>query len=344
VPPDLRDEVVDFVRAFTTRTELASRWVLAQLGLSAAQFYRWLPRYGSLHAHNGRVPREHWLEPWERQAILDYHDRHPLEGYRRLAFMMLDADVVAVSPATVYRVLKADGRLDRWQRRRSTKGTGFVQPLAPHEHWHTDITYVNLAGTFNLLCGVLDGCSRYVLHWELRERMTEADVEIILQRAHERFPEARPRVISDNGPQFIAKDFHEFIRQAGMTHVRTSPYYPQSNGKYERWNETLKVTAIRPQAPNSPEAARRVIAAFVDYYNHQRLHSALGYITPADMLAGRADVIWAARDRKLEAARARRRASVQGPFLKTSSQDAPGSTITGRSTQHPSPKSPTEVH
>jgi putative transposase len=115
------------------------------------------------------------------------------------------------------------------------------------------------------------------------------------------------------GPQFIAKDFHEFIRQAGMTHVRTSPYYPQSNGKYERWNETLKVTAIRPKAPNSPEAARRVIAAFVDYYNHQRLHSALGYITPADLLAGRADVIWAERDRKLEAARARRRASLRGP-------------------------------
>jgi transposase InsO family protein len=126
---------------------------------------------------------------------------------------------------------------------------------------------------------------------------------------HERFPKARPRIISDNGSQFIARDFHEFIRHAGMTHVRTSPYYPQANGKYERWNATLKVTAIRPKAPDSPDAARRVVAEFVEYYNHHRLHSALGYITPADMLAGRAEAIWAARDRKLEAARERRRAT-----------------------------------
>ena len=335
---------MDFVRAFTTRTELATRWVLTRLGVRPAQFYRWLPRYGSVSSHTGLVPREHWLTAWERQAILAYHDQHPLEGYRRLAFMLLDADVVAVSPATVYRVLKAAGRLDRWPRRPSRKGTGFVQPLAPHEHWHTDITYVNLAGTFQYLCGVLDGCSRYLVHWELRERMTEADVEIIVQRAHERFPAARPRIISDNGPQFIARGFHEFIRQAGMTHVRTSPYYPQANGKYERWNKTLKVTAIRPQVLDSPAAARRVIARFVEHYNHHRLHSALGYITPADMLAGRAEAIWAARDRKLEAARARRRALVRGAREKTTSQDAPGATIGDRAIPQPLREATIGVH
>lgn len=311
MPPDLRDAVVDFVRVFAARTERPTRWVLRQLGLAPPQFYRWVPRYGSVPTPTGRIPRDHWLAPWERQAILDYQERHPLEGYRRLTFMMLDANVVAVSPATVYRVLRAAGRLDRWQPKPSRKGTGFVQPLAPHEHWHTDVTYVNLAGTFHYLCGVLDGCSRSVVSWDLRERMTEADVEIIVQRGREQFPEAHPRLISDNGPQFVARDFREFIRQAGMTHVRTSPYYPQSNGKYERWNQTLKVTAIRPKMPDSPDAARRIIAAFVDYYNHHRLHSAIGYITPADMLAGRAEGIWAERDRKLEAARARRRARRQ---------------------------------
>lgn len=313
MPPDLRDEVVDFVRAFTPRTELATGWVVERLGIHAPQFYRWATRYGSVSTPNGRIPRDHWLEPWERQAILDFQEQHPLDGYRRLAFLRLDADVVAVSPATVYRVLRAAGRLARWQPKPSRKGTGFVQPLAPHEHWHTDVTYVNLTGTFYYLCGVLDGCSRYLIHWELRERMTEADVEIILQRSRERFPAARPRIISDNGPQFIARDFREFIRQAGMTHVRTSPYYPQSNGKFERWNQTLKVTAIRPKAPDSPEAARRVVAGFVEEYNHRRLHSALGYITPADLLAGRAEAIWAERDRKLEAARERRRAQRDRP-------------------------------
>jgi len=78
---------------------------------------------------------------------------------------------------------------------------------------------------------VLDGCSRYIVHWEIREQMTEAEVEIIIQRAKERFPQAKPRIISDNGPQFIARDFKEFIRISGMSHVKTSPYYPQSNGK-----------------------------------------------------------------------------------------------------------------
>src|SRR6266699_1347908 len=94
-----------------------------------------------------------------------------------------------------------------------------------------------------------DGYSRYLLHWEIRESMTEAEVEIILQRAREQFPQAAPRVISDNGPQFIARDFKEFIRLCGMTHVRTSPFYPQSNGKIERWHQSLKGECVRPGVP-----------------------------------------------------------------------------------------------
>jgi putative transposase len=118
--------------------------------------------------------------------------RYPLEGYRRLSFMMLDADLVAVSPSTVYRVLRGAGMLDRWNRRRSPKGTGFHQPTAPHQHWHTDISYLNLGGTFYYLCSVLDGYSRAILHWEIRESMKESEVELVLQRAREKFPEARP--------------------------------------------------------------------------------------------------------------------------------------------------------
>ena len=106
----------------------------------------------------------------------------------------------------------------------SKKGTGFVQPLRPHQHWHTDISYLNLGGTFYYLCSFLDGASRAVVHWEIRESMTEADVECILERAKELYPDARPRIISDNGPQYIAKDFKTFIRISGMTHVRTAPY------------------------------------------------------------------------------------------------------------------------
>ncbi len=311
MPPDLRDAVVDFVQTYSERTELSTRWVLTRLGVAPTQFYRWTSRYGRVATPTGPVPRDHWLTPEERQAILRYHEAHAPEGYRRMTFMMLDADVVAVSPATVNRILKRAGVLDRWNGKPSKKGTGFVQPVAAHDHWHIDISYVNLAGTFYYLCSILDGATRYLVHWELRERMTSADVETVLQRAREQFSEARPRIISDNGPQFIAKDFKQFIRLAGMTHVRTSPYYPQSNGKLERWHQTLKVTTIRPKAPDSVEEARRLVAGFVQHYNHERLHSAIGFLTPAAMLAGQAATIWAGRDQKLEAARAQRRVAWQ---------------------------------
>ena len=292
------------------------RWT----GLSKGKFYDWNKRYGRVNEHNANIPRDHWLTLEERQSILDFHNSNPLEGYRRLTFMMLDQDVVAVSPASVYRVLKADGRLDRWNRRPSKKGTGFQQPLQPHEHWHIDIAYINVAGTFYYLCTVLDGCSRFIVHWEIQESMKEADVELVLERARERFPGVSPRIISDNGPQFIANDFKAYIRLTGMTHVRTAPYYPQSNGKLERWHKTLKTDAIRIKSPSSLDEARAVVQKFVDHYSHVRLHSSIGYITPADRLNGREKEIWAERDRKLEQARQRRaetrqanRASVQSP-------------------------------
>ncbi|MCA1704834.1 MAG: transposase family protein [Actinobacteria bacterium] len=115
--------------------------------------------------------------------------------------MMLDDDVVAVSPSSTYRVLKQADVLGRRSGSPSKKGTGFVQPLAAHEHWHVDISYLNICGTFYYLCSLLDGYSRYLVHWEIRESRTEQDVETIVQRAREKFPEARPRIISDHGPQ-----------------------------------------------------------------------------------------------------------------------------------------------
>ena len=136
--------------------------------------------------------------------------------------------------------------------------------------------------------------------------MTEADIEIILQRAKEKYPDAKPRIISDNGLQFIAKDFKEFIRISGMTHVRTSPYYPQSNGKLERWHKSLKSECIRPGTPLSAADAERLIQEYVERYNTVRLHSAIGYVTPQDMLTGKQAEIHAERDRKLAAAREKR--------------------------------------
>ncbi len=221
------------------------------LGLATAKWHSWKNRYGKANEHNAWIPRDHWLPPEEQQAIRDFHALFPLEGYRRLTFMMLDQDIVA--------------------------------------------------------CSLLYGCSRFTVHWEIREAMTEADIEQIIQRAREKCPGVTPRIISDNGPPFSARDFKEFIRICGMTHARTSPYYPQSNGKIERWHRILKAECIRPGTPLTLEDARRIVAKFVEHYNTVRLHSALSYITPKDKLEGRDQEIFAARDRKLEVARERRK-------------------------------------
>jgi putative transposase len=311
VPHDLRDQVVDFVRRWSDKTEIPAVRLVGWAGLGRSKFFDWKSRYGKVNEHNGWIPRDHWLEDWEEKAIIDFHQKNPLEGYRRLTFMMLDQDVVAVSPASVYRVLAGAGLLGVRNGTSSKKGTGFVQPLQPHEHWHIDVSYINISGTFYYLCSVLDGCSRSIVHWEIREQMKEADIETILQRAKEKHPQARPRVISDNGPQFIARDFKEFIRISGMTHVRTSPYYPQSNGKLERWHQSLKRESIRPRCPLSLEDARDIAGQYVEHYNTRRLHSAIGYVTPADKMAGREPEIFAARDRKLEAARQQRQGKRQ---------------------------------
>ncbi len=145
-----------------------------------------------------------------------------------------------------------------------------------------------------------------IVYWEIAPAMTEGEVEIVLQRGRERYPGVHPRIISDNGPQFIARDFKEYIRLTGMTHVRTSPYYPQSNGKLERWNKSFKVEGWRPSLVETAEQARALTERYVKYYNEVRLHSAIGYVSPKDKLEGRAEEIWRQRDEQLENARMHR--------------------------------------
>jgi putative transposase len=299
--------VVDYVRRWNERTEIPAGRFIGWLGITPSKFHDWRNRYGKVNEHNAWIPRDWWLEDAEKQAIIRFSFEYPLEGYRRLAFMMLDRDVVAASPSSVYRVLKAAGRIGRSTNKPSKKGTGFHQPKKPHEHWHIDISYINIHGTFYYLTTILDGYSRFIVHWEIRRSMTEQDELVVLQRAKEKFPNETPRIISDNGAQFLAKDFKEFIRLCGMTHVRTSPYYPQSNGKLERFHGSIKGECLRPGSPISLEDALRITGRYVEHYNQVRLHSAIGYVAPADKLAGREAEIFAARDRKLAEARERRK-------------------------------------
>ncbi|MCK4828405.1 IS3 family transposase, partial [bacterium] len=288
---------------------LTRRWFISRIGIPMSKYYEWRKRYSQSNNHNGNSPRYWWILDGEKEAIVDYCRQRVNEGYRRLTYIMIDEDIAAVSPSSVYRILKDKGLLQDWNKgKASSKGNGFIQPKAPHDHWHMDIAYVNVMGSFMFLISVLDGYSRMILHHELRTTMTEYDVQITLQRALEKYPGVYPRLISDNGKQFIAKNFREYLRECGLKQVRTSVYYPQSNGKKERWYRTLKSECIRPKTPISLEEAKRVVFEFVDHYNNKRLHSSLGYIAPVDKLHGREIDIFTERDRKLEQARDRRRA------------------------------------
>lgn len=171
---------------------------------------------------------------------------------------------------------------------------------ATHLYSHIDISCINISGS----------STTYVACWtatagEIREQMTEADAEMILLRAKEKFPQARPWIISDNGPQFVAHDFNEFVRFNGVTHMHTSLYYPQSNSKKARWYGTLKQECIRPKTPLDLADARRM-AAYVLYYNEHRLHSAIGYVVLKGKLEGREQRIFAERKEKLQEAWKRR--------------------------------------
>jgi len=126
VQPDLRDQIVDFVRERAAQTGLSVSRLVAWIGISASKFFAWKRRYGKVNEHNAWVPRDHWLEAWEKQAIIDFYQAHPDDGYRRVTYMMMDADRVAASPSSVYRVLSQAGVLRRWEAKPSKKGTGFV--------------------------------------------------------------------------------------------------------------------------------------------------------------------------------------------------------------------------
>ena len=272
----------------TAKTNTSVGKLLDLIGISSSKYYSWIDRKEKVNNHNGIIPKKHWILDWEREAIINYAKEHLGEGYRRLTYMMIDDNIAAVSPSTTYRVLKSAGLLNRWNKiKKSSKGNGFIQPIEPHQHWHNDIKYVNFHGTFLFLISVIDGYSRYIVHHELRMSMQEFDVEITVQRALEKYPGVKPRLITDNGPQYISKDFAEYLKFAGLQHIRTSIAYPQSNGKIERYHRTIHEECLESKSMINLEDARQQVAKFIDYYNNKRLHSSLFYLTPDDFLNNR---------------------------------------------------------
>ena len=250
------------------------------------------------------MPKKNWILNSEKESIIKYAKKHENEGYRRLTYMMIDENIAAVSPASTYRILSNAGMLNKWKKVSSRKkGSGFDQPENIHQHWHIDIKYVNYKGTFLFLISIIDGYSRYIVHHELRCNMQESDVEITLQRAIEKFSSYNPKIISDNGTQFISRDFHEFLSFVELKHIRTSVAYPQGNGKIERFHRTVNEEHLCKTSMIDIDDARNQLNSYIDYYNNKRLHSALFYLTPSDFLYNRIDQKIKERENKLNAAR-----------------------------------------
>lgn len=307
VAPETRDWIVGFVNKWHVVAGKPLKWFCRRVGVGERRLLEWRKRFGKPNRPTANYPKSTWLTSREKALIVEFYEAHYEDGYRRCAYMMIDADIVAASPSSVFRALRDAGVLRRRQAGKSLKGTGFDQPNRPHEHWHTDISYVKIEKVFYYLICVLDGYSRYILSWGLRPSMDETDVGVVQQKAVELFPGNKTRYITDNGKQFVGKEFRKFIRHHGLTHVTTSPGYPQSNGKIERFHKSIKDECLNRKALTGRAHAESLIKSYVDHYNSERLHSAIGYVAPVDKLEGRDGAIKAARKRKLHEAAASRK-------------------------------------
>ena len=268
--------MVYYIQLIQRKTNIEITKLISLLGITTSKYYSWVRRKGEPNNHNAKTHKKNWILKTEKQTIIKYAKAHENQGYRRLTYMMIDENVAAVSPASTYRILSNAGLLNKWNKVSSgKKGSGFEQPERIHQHWHIDIKYVNYKRTFLFLISIIDGFSRYIVHHELRCNMQESDVEITLQRALENFPGYKPQIISDNGTQFISRNFHEFLALAELKHIRTSLAYPQSNGKIERFHRTVNQEHLTKTSMIDIDDARNQLNNYIDHYNNKRLHSAL---------------------------------------------------------------------
>jgi transposase InsO family protein len=247
--------------------------------------------------------------PEEVQAVIEYRKNHPDIGYRKLTWQMVDENVAFLSETAVYNILSEHGMLHGWARANADPAEKEYRhkPKCPHHHWHTDIAYIKIQGIFYFLIMVLDGYSRMLLGWDLMTDMLGPSVETFIQTVKEKYPHVKPKLIHDNGSQFISLDFIRLVQTLEIQQVRTRRNHPQTNGKIERMNGTTKNEAIRPAAPTSYQEAIEILKNWEYQYNYQRLHAGIGYLRPADMFFGRGKQILAEREEKLEMARSNRK-------------------------------------
>ena len=249
------------------------------------------------------------VRPDEIAAVLAYRDLHPDIGYRKFTWQMVDANIAFLSESKVYDILSSHNRLQGWNKvdNGETAKEYRHKPKHIHYHWHTDIAYIKVGGVFYFLIMMLDGYSRYLLDWELMTDMLGGSVETFVQRVKEKYPYAKPRLINDNGSQFISHDFKRLLQKLEIQQIFTRRNHPQTNGKIERMNGTVKQEALRPGAPSDYQEAWEILNKYSYEYNHQRLHAGISFLRPADMFFGRGGLVLNERREKVENARADRK-------------------------------------
>lgn len=304
-PAEVKAELLALVARTQERTGWTVRRILHHLGLSKARYRDWTKRAAADQLTDRRpvAPLRDGILVEERAAVIDYALSHPKEGYRRLTWQMIDADVAYLSASSVYRILNDADLLARWKRHRSS-GQAPQQPTRPHERWHTDLMNLRIADTWYFLVTVLDAYSRYVVHWELLTTMAASDVRLVIQQALE-LTKATPRLVTDNGSQFTAREFKDLIRRFALEHIRIRTYHPESNGLVERFHRSTR-EALGDQSIANLAQARTIIGAWVQQYNEERLHAGLGYLTPAEYYRGDPTARRAERQAKLEKAQQER--------------------------------------
>lgn len=293
------------------RTAQRSGWqigpIIRYLGLKHSAYFDWQKRAreGRLVDKKIRRARLNKLLPEEEQIIIRYALTRPKEGYRRLAWMMVDKDVVCASPGTVYNVLSRHDLLYRWKRTERSE-MKVEKPTGPNQRWHTDIMYLWVSGRWYFFVGVIDGYSRYVVHWELLVSMRADEVSLVVLRALEKNPEAHPEIVNDHGTQFTSRDFKALIKRFELTQIKTRLHHPESNGVIERFHRSLR-EELSERELKDLGSARMIISQWVDYYNEKRLHAGIEYLRPADYHYGKPEKLLRERRQKLSRAREHRR-------------------------------------
>lgn len=296
------------------RTRERSGWsvrrTLDALGVSATTFYR--------HKHalsgNGTAPAHRGFSvfaatPEERAAVTEFARHHPELRHRALTWTMVDRDVACLSASTVYRILKEEGLIHEWRPKEAGSGSRPPRPAGPNELWQTDIRYVKVLDHTFFLVVFLDVFSRFLVYHELLRRMDGSSVSLAAQSALESLASearGRVRIQSDNGSAYISADFARVLREHGVGHHRIWPHTPEQNGHVERAIRTLGEPLHEDELETFAEA-ERATGEIVHWYNHDRLHSSIDYLTPATVHFGRAEAVLAERRHKLAAARQTRK-------------------------------------